>query len=70
MVDVRVMVVGLGSVVEHHGDVRIVVQSVVVKRVKENAQTVPVIRTSEHRAFLLSLLRVPHRLPTHAPMPA
>jgi len=64
--DVRIVVVWLGSVVEHHRDVRIVVQSVVVERVKEHAQTVPVIGTAKHRAFICSPRCVPHRLPRHS----
>ena len=59
------MVVRLGAVIQHHWYVRVVVQSVVVKRVEEDAEAIPVVGVSKHRPFFRSLGCVPHCLPVH-----
>ena len=48
---VELVVVHLGAVVDHRRDVRIVVLVVVVERVKEDPETVPLVRATEDRSF-------------------
>ena len=45
------MVIGFGAVVQHRHDVRIVVLVVVVERVEEDAEAVPLVRAAEDRTL-------------------
>ena len=56
------MVIGDGAVVNHAGDVGVVALVVVVERVEEDAETVPLVFGAEHGTLLHPLSGVPHGL--------
>lgn len=61
------MVINFGAIVCHNQNVRIVLLSVIVKRVKKDAQTVPVVVGAEDGTFGAYFVRVPdgHAVGTH-----
>ena len=59
---VSVVVVGLGTIVGHDQDVRVVLLSVIVERVQEDAQTIPVVIGAKNWTFDASRCRVPDSL--------
>jgi len=57
-----VVIVELGAVVDHCHDVWIIMLVVIVERVKEDCETIPLVRASKNRAIMPLWVRVPKGL--------